>query len=267
MNLFEGINKINKDNRKINNSDPNDLKLDNSNNNNINNTICCGIVAFVTSYDILDNLKLYYEKVKSSIKINLKDNLYVNNNKKSEENINTLYHTILYKLMFDDIIFEDKTGRLDAFSVHKEKININKKNSILISVIGGKLSEGINFSDDLARCVILFGMPYPNIKSQEIKIKMDYYDKLFKENISSMNGDHYYENLCMKAINQTIGRAIRHKYDYSSIVLVDIRYKSTKIRNKLSKWIMENDIYEFDCEDKILLYEKDLSEFIHSKLN
>lgn len=34
--------------------------------------------------------------------------------------------------------------------------------AILIGVCRGKLSEGIDFSDDAARCVIVFGIPYPN---------------------------------------------------------------------------------------------------------
>jgi chromosome transmission fidelity protein 1 len=33
----------------------------------------------------------------------------------------------------------------------------------------------------------------------------------------------YLENLCMKAVNQSIGRVIRHRGDYAAIVLVDCR--------------------------------------------
>lgn len=36
---------------------------------------------------------------------------------------------------------------------------------MLVCVIGGKLSEGINFTDDLARSVVVFGLPYPSNKS------------------------------------------------------------------------------------------------------
>jgi len=32
----------------------------------------------------------------------------------------------------------------------------------------------LNFSDDLGRCVIVVGLPYPNIKSPELQEKMKY---------------------------------------------------------------------------------------------
>lgn len=43
------------------------------------------------------------------------------------------------------------------------------------------------------------------------------------------SGTEYYEAKCMHAINQSIGRVIRHRNDYAAIVLIDLRYKSERI--------------------------------------
>jgi chromosome transmission fidelity protein 1 len=104
---------------------------------------------------------------------------------------------------------------------------------VLFSIVGGKLSEGINFSDDLGRGVIMVGLPFPNLKSTELIEKMKYLDA------SGGNGREYYENICMKQVNQCIGRAIRHRNDYACIVLLDKRYRSSRITNKLPTWIKE----------------------------
>ncbi|KAG9337298.1 hypothetical protein JZ751_028866 [Albula glossodonta] len=107
--------------------------------------------------------------------------------------------------------------------------------ALLLSVVGGKMSEGINFSDDLGRCVVMVGMPYPNIKSPELQEKMAYLDKHMVGGRSP--GRALVENLCMKAVNQSIGRAIRHRGDYACIVLLDHRYSRPATLHKLPEWI------------------------------
>jgi len=37
------------------------------------------------------------------------------------------------------------------------------------------MSEGINFSDNLCRCLIIFGLPYAAFDSPDLKLKMEYY--------------------------------------------------------------------------------------------
>lgn len=89
---------------------------------------------------------------------------------------------------------------------------------MLFCVVGGKMSEGINFSDHLGRCVVMVGLPYPNSQDPVLQEKV----RFAKEKAGGKaDGREYYENLCMKAVNQSIGRAIRHKDDHSCILLLD----------------------------------------------
>lgn len=41
----------------------------------------------------------------------------------------------------------------------------------------------------------------------------------------------------MKAVNQSIGRSVRHQQDYASVLLLDHRYQKDNIRNALPKWL------------------------------
>ena len=52
---------------------------------------------------------------------------------------------------------------------------------------------------------------------------------------NSEAGNVYYENACMKAVNQCIGRAVRHINDYATVVLLDRRY--TNKQKALPGWI------------------------------
>ena len=95
------------------------------------------------------------------------------------------------------------------------------------------LFSGINFSDELGRCIIMVGLPYPNRNSPELIEKMKFLDA----NIGRNAGQEHYENICMKAVNQSIGRAIRHKGDFATILLLDQRYTRKSVQEKLPEWI------------------------------
>jgi chromosome transmission fidelity protein 1 len=62
------------------------------------------------------------------------------------------------------------------FKEYQHAINL-KKQAILFSVMGGRLSEGINFSDELARALLIFGLPYSDPSAPEIAERMAYYDR------------------------------------------------------------------------------------------
>ena len=64
-----------------------------------------------------------------------------------------------------DSVFWETQGNSNAFNAYSDRIQKEKAFAILVCVIGGKLSEGINFSDDLARTVLVCGLPYPSTQS------------------------------------------------------------------------------------------------------
>lgn len=71
---------------------------------------------------------------------------------------------------------------------------------------------------------------------------------LHEKQVARQASRDYYENACMRAVNQSIGRVIRHKGDYAAIVLVDERFCTPRIRAKLPGWIQKSFIAQ--CEKK-----------------
>lgn len=41
----------------------------------------------------------------------------------------------------------------------------------------------------------------------------------------------------MKSVNQCIGRAVRHRNDYATVLLLDKRYDRVTTKNSLPNWI------------------------------
>ncbi|CAI9114124.1 OLC1v1014776C2 [Oldenlandia corymbosa var. corymbosa] len=170
-----------------------------------------------------------------------------------------------------ELLLNDYKDTIDKSSSSDAKSNPASFNgAVLFAVVGGKVSEGINFSDGMGRCIVMVGLPFPSPSDIELMERVKYIEgldstftsksKRLAGSSESSNGNiqagfdilrcckrrgrQYYENLCMKAVNQSIGRAIRHVNDYAVILLVDVRYTADPSRrtssnfcDKLPQWI------------------------------
>lgn len=149
-------------------------------------------------------------------------------------------YSFLYKLAgrIPEAILEPKEGGMAEFEriieLYKQKIQ-KKLPSIFICVYRGKASEGIDFRDEFSRAVIAIGIPYPSIKDPQIELKKEYNDKN-----GGYNGRMWYESQAYRAVNQALGRAIRHTNDWGSIFLIDSRYSEKRYQNGLPSWVLMN---------------------------
>ncbi|OAF71424.1 hypothetical protein A3Q56_00797 [Intoshia linei] len=112
-----------------------------------------------------------------------------------------------------------------------------KTGSIFIAVCGGKVSEGIDFSDKYGRCVVLIGIPFPPKNDPRISLKIKHLNS--KKDVD-LTGQEWYTQQAYRSANQAIGRIIRHRHDFGVILLVDQRYTSKFSQDQLPKWIQKN---------------------------
>lgn len=150
-----------------------------------------------------------------------------------------------------------ENGSGGVSSVGSSGVPAGRTGAVMLCVCGGKLSEGINFKDELGRLVVMVGLPYANPEEPELKARMRHLD-LSDRKVGSAaeppaggksRGRAYYEALCMRAVNQSVGRAIRHVGDYAAIVFVDGRYAPPGaetgrmpplgVSSQLPEWIQE----------------------------
>ena len=127
----------------------------------------------------------------------------------------------------------------------------------------GKVSEGLDFADANGRAVIVTGahcslslactaqrimsdaslcswrcavsrcagIPYAAARDPKVLLKKQYQDR----SKGLLSGEQWYQQQAIRAVNQAIGRVIRHKDDYGAILLCDERF-GRQIPH-LSKWL------------------------------
>lgn len=111
------------------------------------------------------------------------------------------------------------------------------KGACFMAVCRGKVSEGLDFADMNGRAVIITGLPFPPMKDPRIILKKKYLEELRQKEKDFLSGDEWYSLEATRAVNQAIGRVIRHQNDYGAILLCDSRFNSPKLKGQLSAWL------------------------------
>jgi regulator of telomere elongation helicase 1 len=113
-----------------------------------------------------------------------------------------------------------------------------KEKAILFAVCRGTLSEGADFPDETARAVIMVGVPYASLTDPKIIAQREYYERKEKR-----MGSEWYVDDAIQTVNQSLGRAWRHKDDYAMGFLLDSRYYWPSNRNRITEWIKRRLLY------------------------
>ncbi|CAN7938560.1 unnamed protein product [Ixodes hexagonus] len=136
--------------------------------------------------------------------------------------------------------------------------------ALLLAVCRGKVSEGMDFADNTARAVVTIGIPFPNVKDIQVDQKRKYNDQCSKSGRPVMCGNYWYETQAFRALNQALGRCIRHSSDWGALIVVDHRFsENSRYQKALSKWIRD----KFRC---FMRYEEAMSSlkaFMDSKMS
>lgn len=110
-----------------------------------------GMLVFYPSYRLMDTCYERWEKSGVINKIMQQKRLYREPKRAAE------YQMVMDRY-YSSIFEEDKGG------------------AILMGVCRGRISEGLDFSDDAARCVIIVGIPYPQMTDPKVVLKKEYLD-------------------------------------------------------------------------------------------
>ncbi|KAI9164626.1 hypothetical protein H9P43_008485 [Blastocladiella emersonii ATCC 22665] len=108
--------------------------------------------------------------------------------------------------------------------------------ALMFGVYRGKVSEGIDFSNNRARAVACVGIPFPSVMDKKIKLKKAYNDH-HRSRRGLLSGSEWYDIQAYRAINQALGRCIRHRNGWGALVLLDRRFAMPKHQMGLSKWV------------------------------
>lgn len=119
-------------------------------------------------------------------------------------------------------------------------VSPGSRGAAFLAVCRGKASEGLDFADMNGRGVVVTGLPYPPRKDPRVILKMQFLDEMKGRSGASgqfLSGQDWYRQQASRAVNQAIGRVIRHRHDYGAVFLCDHRFTSADARAQLPSWV------------------------------
>ena len=254
---------------------------------NISRIVPAGVLVFFPSYSVLTSCVDTWMRIDSESSTSIWDSIEANK-----------------KIFLEPKYSKEMNATISEYN---RTIKENDRNgAMFFAVARGKASEGLDFSDEHARAVVVIGLPYPNLGEPKVRLKYMYFDSLSqgtkektendddeideieddsdddddekekdikgddnnndkkekniknddnneeekkeeKENTNEENngeeeedlfdGSSWYTQQAMRAVNQSVGRVIRHIKDYGAIILCDERFAAEKNKHMMSAWL------------------------------
>ncbi|NWS70965.1 RTEL1 helicase, partial [Crotophaga sulcirostris] len=134
----------------------------------------------------------------------------------------------------------NKGSFTEVIDAYYDKVLCPKSNgAAFLAVCRGKASEGLDFADINGRGVIITGLPFPPRMEPRVVLKMQFLDEMRRSGAGAqyLSGREWYSQQASRAVNQAIGRVIRHRQDYGAIFLCDHRFSTADVRSKLPSWV------------------------------
>ncbi|RLE46034.1 hypothetical protein DRJ25_04775 [Candidatus Woesearchaeota archaeon] len=110
-----------------------------------------------------------------------------------------------------------------------------KLGGVLLSVLGGRSSEGSDYPAEEMESVIIVGVPYAK-PSPSVQASINYLESRFPKK----GREFGYHIPALTRASQAAGRPIRSLQDYATVVLLDQRYAYYYYKRFLPVWLKEN---------------------------
>ncbi|XP_077868953.1 uncharacterized protein LOC102809144, partial [Saccoglossus kowalevskii] len=211
-------------------------------------TIPHGVLCFLPSYNMMEKMTKRWQATGLWCEVQRKKSIISEPRRGDKQDFD-----ILLKEFYEAIKYSEDSNFDDEDSV---------TGVLFLAVCRGKVSEGLDFADNNARAVITVGIPFPNIKDTVVDMKKRYNND-HSSSRGLLSGNEWYEIQAYRALNQALGRCIRHRNDWGALILVDERFsKSNRYIKGLSKWVRNQVHHYYRFNDAV----SSLTDFTNARL-